>query len=445
MGKKRRHKIQVAASNNTAAEIDSEDEKNHETWDVSEEGFHKDEIDRYHEEKMLLLENMEAASFSEDEQHSDEEVMKFLRYNSSSESEEEEERESEEDKIPSDKAWGKKKQTFYDTDYIKEDGIDSSDESLAEEEEKEALSLQQRMIQSLHQDDFGLADIPSTGVSQSLSIKQIPQKQISNDDTYSSLEREWPEFTELYEDIQLKHQLITDLLQPLANYAKEYPELFSTEGHTLLNQLNMLYHLYIVNVMFYLTLRADRFPNVEVHPVIEKIIELRELIGNLGMPYTSDHLVEIRRRIGEAATDEETNIVDDKMETEQNLEVLPNEEEVRGKEEPLEYYERIKREREGKKKRKSVTFTDEATYREDLDEEVEDGKRAITYSIARNKGLTPKRKKEHRNPRVKHRKKYHKALIKHRHVVRPVQKELSRYGGEKSGIKSNLTRSVKIK
>lgn len=32
----------------------------------------------------------------------------------------------------------------------------------------------------------------------------------------------------------------------------------------------------------------------------------------------------------------------------------------------------------------------------------QDSKRAITYQISRNKGLMPKRKKEQRNPRVKH-------------------------------------------
>lgn len=55
---------------------------------------------------------------------------------------------------------------------------------------------------------------------------------------------------------------------------------------------------------------------------------------------------------------------------------------------------------------------DEAT--EELDE---DAKRAITYQIAKNKGLTPHKKKELRNPRVKHRMKFRKAVIRRKGQV----------------------------
>lgn len=53
----------------------------------------------------------------------------------------------------------------------------------------------------------------------------------------------------------------------------------------------------------------------------------------------------------------------------------------------------------------SLFFPDEVT------------KRAITYQIAKNKGLTPYRKKEQRNPRVKHRKKFRKAVIHRKGAV----------------------------
>nr|CAD7425740.1 unnamed protein product [Timema monikensis] len=74
-----------------------------------------------------------------------------------------------------------------------------------------------------------------------------------------------------------------------------------------------------------------------------------------------------------------------------------------------------------------------------------DEKRAITYKMAKNRGLTPYRKKELRNPRVKHRIKYRKAKIRRKGQVREPRYEIQRYGGEISGIKTSVTRSTKIK
>lgn len=47
-----------------------------------------------------------------------------------------------------------------------------------------------------------------------------------------------------------------------------------------------------------------------------------------------------------------------------------------------------------------------------------DEKRGITYQISKNKGLTPRRKKELRNPRVKNRMKFRKAKIRRKGQVR---------------------------
>lgn len=46
-----------------------------------------------------------------------------------------------------------------------------------------------------------------------------------------------------------------------------------------------------------------------------------------------------------------------------------------------------------------------------------DVKRGITYQISKNKGLTPRRKKELRNPKVKNRMKYRKAKIRRKGQV----------------------------
>lgn len=75
----------------------------------------------------------------------------------------------------------------------------------------------------------------------------------------------------------------------------------------------------------------------------------------------------------------------------------------------------------------------------------EDGKRAVNFQILKNKGLTPHRKKDNRNSRVKKRKKYEKAQKKLK-SVRQVYDSSNRgpYQGEKTGIKKGLSRSVKL-
>lgn len=75
-----------------------------------------------------------------------------------------------------------------------------------------------------------------------------------------------------------------------------------------------------------------------------------------------------------------------------------------------------------------------------------DGKRKISYLIEKNKGLTPHRKKDVRNPRVKKRKKYDEKKKKLA-SIKPVYKGgegRGGYGGELTGIKKGLVKSTKL-
>jgi len=75
-----------------------------------------------------------------------------------------------------------------------------------------------------------------------------------------------------------------------------------------------------------------------------------------------------------------------------------------------------------------------------------DGKRRITYEIRENKGLTPKRKKDVRNPRVKKRKKWEEKKKKLA-GLKPVWKGgegKGGYKGELTGIKAGLIKSIKL-
>jgi len=72
-------------------------------------------------------------------------------------------------------------------------------------------------------------------------------------------------------------------------------------------------------------------------------------------------------------------------------------------------------------------------------------KRGITYEIEKNKGLTVKRKKEYRNPRVRHRNKYARALIKRKSRVPTARNEEEKYIGEPTGIRAGIKRGIKLK
>ncbi|KAJ5158625.1 uncharacterized protein N7500_008276 [Penicillium coprophilum] len=76
----------------------------------------------------------------------------------------------------------------------------------------------------------------------------------------------------------------------------------------------------------------------------------------------------------------------------------------------------------------------------------EDGKRAITYQIQKNKGLHAKRSKDSRNPRVKKRKKYEEKQKKLGSTKQLYKGGEGRggYAGELTGIKKNLVKSVKL-
>ena len=79
-----------------------------------------------------------------------------------------------------------------------------------------------------------------------------------------------------------------------------------------------------------------------------------------------------------------------------------------------------------------------------VEDEDEEKRRSITFQIQKNKGLTPKRPKMQRNPRVKHRFKFDKAKKRRKGAVREARSETKRYGGEVSGINARVKKGVKL-
>lgn len=122
---------------------------------------------------------------------------------------------------------------------------------------------------------------------------------------------------------------------------------------------------------------------------------------------------------------------------------------VQGEED--EYYDMVAHQAAKKKADKEERFKAIAAARKGeriIEEQTlgPDGKRQISYQIQKNKGLTPHRKKEVRNPRVKKRMKYEEKQKKLRSVkaVYKGGEGKGGYQGELSGINTRVVKSVKL-
>ena len=108
-----------------------------------------------------------------------------------------------------------------------------------------------------------------------------------------------------------------------------------------------------------------------------------------------------------------------------------------------DFYAQIEKKSKAKKEYKKSLYAVAPKY-PGMDDEVE-GERAVGKMIMNNRGLVPHRKKEFRNPRLKRREQYRKAIIRRKGAIRDIRTdEGHRYGGEETGIKSNLSRSRKL-
>ncbi|KAI8098147.1 Sas10 C-terminal domain-containing protein [Gilbertella persicaria] len=110
-----------------------------------------------------------------------------------------------------------------------------------------------------------------------------------------------------------------------------------------------------------------------------------------------------------------------------------------------DYYANIAADKKATKQAKQEEYEASRPAIESRDIEVEEGqKRLASYKILKNKGLTPHRKKENRNARVKHRNKYAKQMKKLSSTRAVFKGQTSGYGGEMSGVKTNIVKSVKL-
>ncbi|XP_063224072.1 something about silencing protein 10 [Bacillus rossius redtenbacheri] len=373
------------------------------------------------------------------------------------------------DGLPDVRAWGRDKGAYYHTDYVDQDygGFDGKDAVAAEYEEQEARAIQKRLAEQLDDEDFSL-DVfvkkpESKEPEKEEEIIQTDPTKLTKRQKLELLQKESPEFFGLTEDFKEKMTEVDCRLSPVLGFFKDDQfktlpavKYVRTKYHIILN--------YCSNIAFYLLLKARRVP-VQFHPVLRRLYQYRQLLKQLEPVDKEVMDSQIDTVLAEIREGRDPALVaaaseGPKKSSKKLLKLLAK----RNKgntEEDKELQQPPSKKMKAKVKDVSVkTLIDEDqeedAYGEENEAEADDtgaaddageeeGKRAITYQMAKNRGLTPYRKKELRNPRVKHRIKYRKAKIRRKGQVREPRHELQRYGGEISGIKASVTRSIKIK
>lgn len=299
------------------------------------------------------------------------------------------------------------------------------------------------------------------------------------------LSKDSAELLELIDDFKAKMVELQDTILPLSKLV-DSGKIISLPAIEYVSLKRRLILQYCTNITFYMILKAKRVP-VANHPVIKRLISFRNLLKQLE-PVDRRLASEVNILLVKLSKGEDIvplTVPAAKAQAKPKLRVTqqlqskpadspkeaPKESPVKQKKKDLKRKHTVEEQEildmyaEMRKKSRADEASasedddgdeDEAGFEDYGDEDEEqiedesgempgDERRGITYQIAKNKGLTAKRKKEYRNPRVRHKMKYRKAKISRRGQVREVRTELQRYGGELSGIRAGVTRSVKMK
>ena len=161
-----------------------------------------------------------------------------------------------------------------------------------------------------------------------------------------------------------------------------------------------------------------------------------------------------RRRRDRGGSEDDDDKLDEKIsrkDSKKRVKVADEDEEIESSEDDDDdggdayYKEQVKRKQDKRNMEKNKETTKKDLKKKAFTEEAHSGPRPASRDILKNRGLTPHRNRDLKNPRVKQRVKYERAQ-KRISSFKPVARQ-SRgpYHGEDTGIRTNLTRSMKFK
>ncbi|XP_065215728.1 something about silencing protein 10 [Planococcus citri] len=434
-------KTKKIAPKPSAASDDDLDDSLGDYQDINSDGDDSDE----------LLEQLN----HESEESSEEEVLPIYSGSDSEDENENEEQSDDEnegisesdienpdDDLPSTKAWGKHAKSFYNTNRIdsKKKYDNDEEEELAKMEEMEALNIQQRLLGELEGVDLSLDLMSSAVAAKQAKEDEFQEKdkvvvdlsQMSDSEKRNLLKKDSPEILIYIDDYKRLMTYVNDDLLPILPKLKKknVKDSSAVEFITIFHQLIMNY---CTNIAFYFLLKT-RKTDTTSHPISTWLSKYKEILNDSESIYLKTIKPQLKAILSEApktaAKSQKRKLNDEKFVGILKKSKISDEKKTNGAV------------TNGSVPEKLPQLYDEQS---ESEEEEKESKRPITYAIAKNKGLTPHRKKELRNPRVKHRMKYRKAKIRRKGQVREVRNEMQKYAGEISGIKANVVKSVKFR
>ncbi|XP_049533581.1 something about silencing protein 10 [Anopheles darlingi] len=393
--------------------------------------------------------------------------------------------------LPDRKAWGSKASAFYGTGYADRDydGITAQEEELAQLEEEEAKEIQKRLLNEMSEADYmfdpvlfdttgtpGAEQQADSGKSKKKKTKQSsatkPEDVIVVEGDLSDLTESQkkdmfrkcaPEFASLVDECNRQLVECVEVMEPVLELLKRHNKLNHPFGRLLKKRYDVSL-LYCSNIAFYVMLKAQKVPILK-HPIVKRVAMIMLLRKKLDEKYDQcirDQVEQLQAALaaGETITfpdeqNEEDGVVDQTVSKKRNRFGILNQLEAKASQSASDDDEaELDDDSEGEaylaKKLKLLNHetgsdhNDEEKEEEEEEELDEEGKRKITYQMAKNKGLTVRKRRDQRNIRVKNKLKYRKALIRRKGAIRPVRTETTRYAGE-SSIKPFVKRSIKLK
>jgi len=354
-----------------------------------------------------------------------------------------EEEEEEEDDLSG--AWGTSKKAFYNED------LNGNDED-AKLEEQEAVQIQKKYYEMLGQKDFGL-DLFQSKASTSMTNSNLDEQTLrrhiilpsnllelsSNDrlqlirDQSPELEIFCKEFKTIFDDLKI---YLLPLIQLVLD-TSSIEEFQTYSGWQFVLAVLELYLTYCSYLSLYLMMKSNDI-NFSQHPILNDLEQYRtlcQLVQDDFQLMKSD-LLKLCELLQERKREKTTT----KPHLVLSQQIAVPTKAANGTTKKPSLRERMIKRREEQQQQQEIQPEVESE-----DEEVKPQKRQITYEIEKNKGLTAKRKKENRNPRVRHRNKYAQALKKRKSRVPTQRTEEERYIGEPTGIRAGIKRGIKLK